>query len=415
MELSGKRPDLTGSLYERRGKQNVEKAYILGGLRSAIGIENGKYRHIPAEKLGAAVWKKLLEKYKLCTEEIDLVIAGNAVGAGGNLTRLMLLESGIGENIPAVTVDVQCGSGLESIAIAAAKIQSRQADVVIAGGFESSSTAPLRKYHSNHPDYEKYSGKDDWYRVAKFVPKYHHEQIMLEGAEHTAITEKITREEMDAWALRSHKMALKARENGILEDIIVSVGDASSKDEGIRERMSERLLKRLPPVLKDGKLITAGNACLTHDGAAFVILCSERFHQLYKKRTGQQAQAFFVQEAQSAGDPMKSPVTAITAIEKLLAKTNLKAEQIAAWECNEAFSAIDVLFERRFPDQVQNYNVFGGALAYGHPYGASGGMILLHLLKAMQSKKGEYGICSVAAAGGVGTALLLQRYTVSPQ
>ena len=250
----------------------MEKAYILGGIRSDIGIENGKYCNIPAEKLGAAVFKQLLEKYSIEPEKIDLVIAGNAVGAGGNLTRLMLLESEIGKDIPAVTVDVQCGSGLESIALAAAKIQSGQADVVIAGGFESSSTAPRRSYHPNHPDYEKYGGKDNWYRVAKFVPEYHHEQVMLEGAEHTAVTEKITREEMDAWALLSHKRAVKAREDHVLEDCIVSVTGDLPKDEGIRDRMSERLLKRLPPVLKEGSLITAGNACLTHDGAAFVIL-----------------------------------------------------------------------------------------------------------------------------------------------
>ena len=126
----------------------MEKAYILGGIRSDIGIENGKYCNIPAEKLGAAVFKQLLEKYSIEPEKIDLVIAGNAVGAGGNLTRLMLLESEIGKDIPAVTVDVQCGSGLESIALAAAKIQSGQADVVIAGGFESSSTAPKTKLSS---------------------------------------------------------------------------------------------------------------------------------------------------------------------------------------------------------------------------------------------------------------------------
>lgn len=387
----------------------MEKAYILGGIRSDIGIENGKYCNIPAEKLGAAVFKQLLEKYSIEPEKIDLVIAGNAVGAGGNLTRLMLLESEIGKDIPAVTVDVQCGSGLESIALAAAKIQSGQADVVIAGGFESSSTAPRRSYHPNHPDYEKYGGKDNWYRVAKFVPEYHHEQVMLEGAEHTAVTEKITREEMDAWALLSHKRAVKARENHVLEDYIVSVTGDLPKDEGIRDRMSERLLKRLPPVLKEGSLITAGNACLTHDGAAFVILCSEKFHQTYQARTGKQAQAFFVQVAESAGDPMKSPLTAITAIERLLAKADICPEQIAAWECNEAFAVIDVLFERHFPKQVKDYNIFGGALAYGHPYGASGGMILLHLLKALQNRNGKYGICSIAAAGGVGTALLVQR------
>ena len=155
----------------------MENAYILGGLRSYVGVVNGIYRHIPAEVLGAEVLKQVMEKYQL--REPDYIIAGNGVGAGGNIARLMALTAGVDISVPAFTVDVQCGSGLESIAIAAAKINSGEADVIIAGGFESSSTQPRRGYNPNHPDY----AGDTWYSVAKFMPGIHRETVMLEGAE----------------------------------------------------------------------------------------------------------------------------------------------------------------------------------------------------------------------------------------
>ena len=154
---------------------NMDKVYILGGLRSFVGVVNGMYRHIPAEKLGAAVLRQVLEQYPV---EPDYLIAGNGVGAGGNIARLMALEAGVPEQVPSFTLDVQCGSGLESIAVAAAKIASGEADCVVAGGFESSSTQPRRGYNANHPDY---SG-DTWYSVAKFMPGIHRETVMLEGA-----------------------------------------------------------------------------------------------------------------------------------------------------------------------------------------------------------------------------------------
>lgn len=134
-----------------------DKVYILGGLRSYIGVENGMYKHLPAEKLGAEVLKKVMDKYNI--SKPDYIIGGNGVGAGGNITRLMMLEAGVSCEVPAYTVDMQCGSALETMAIDAAKIKSGQADIIIAGGFESSSTAPGRRYNKNHPDYEKMGGK----------------------------------------------------------------------------------------------------------------------------------------------------------------------------------------------------------------------------------------------------------------
>ena len=376
----------------------MDKVYLIGGLRSFVGVVNGMYRHVPAEKLGAAVLRQVMDKYGI--EQPDYIIAGNGVGAGGNIARLMALEAGVDCAVPAFTIDVQCGSGLESIAVAAAKIACGEAECVIAGGFESSSTQPRRGYNPNHPDYTG----DSWYSVAKFMPGIHRETVMLEGAELACQREGVAKAELDAWVLRSHRLAAQAQQEGSLKEVIAPCF-AASKDEGIRPRMSQRLLDRLPKVLEGGEFITAANSCLINDGAAFVVLCSED----YLKEHGMTAQAKILGSVACGGDPLVSPRTAVTALEKLLAKHRLTEAEIDDFEINEAFAVIDVLFARTFPNSVDKYNAFGGALAYGHPYGASGAIITLHLLEALKRCQGRLGCASVAAAGGIGTALLLER------
>jgi len=380
----------------------MEKVYILGGLRSYIGLSKGMYKHVPAEKLGAAVLRQVLDKYNVL--EPDYIIAGNGVGAGGNIARLMALEAGVAQTVPAFTIDVQCGSGLESIAVAAAKIECGEAEVIVAGGFESSSCQPRRGLNPNHPDYRG----DDWYSVAKFMPGIHRETVMLEGAEQAIVEEGVTKEELDAWVLRSHKLATEARAEGLLQRIIAPAFGAK-EDEGIRPKMSQRLIDRLPKLLPEGKLLTAANACLINDGAAFVVLCSKQ----YLKEHNLQAQAKVLGSTACGGNPMVSPRTAITALEKLLAKQGLREKDIDGFELNEAFAVIDVIFARTFTKSLDKYNVFGGALAYGHPYGASGAIITLHLLESLRQRGGKLGCASVAAAGGVGTALLLEYLQTS--
>ena len=378
----------------------MDNVWILGGLRSFVGVKDGMYRKISAEILGAQVLKEIKNRFALKDNEIDYIIGGNAVAGGGNITRLAALTAGLSEEIPAVTLDLQCGSSLESIATAAAKIESGLADLVIAGGFESSSTQPFRMWNPNHPDYQE--GK--CYTVAKFIPDLQGEQVMLEGAEKTALTENVTKAEMDPWVLLSHKRAAQAAKEGILSDIQLSI-EGSRKDEGIRPSMSQRLLDRLPYILPGGKVITAANACLMHDGAAFVALCSEE----YGKRHNLIPAAVLRFGTAVGGDPLMSPKTAVLAVEKLLKKTGLIYDQVDAFEVNEAFAVIDVLFDRAFPGMRERYNRFGGALAYGHPYGASGALLILHLLKSLESCGGHYGICAAAAAGGIGSAILLER------
>lgn len=228
---------------------------------------------------------------------------------------------------------------------------------------------------------------------------------MLEGAERVAVQEGITREQLNPWVLRSHSLAGQAREENILWDVVWEVIPGCDRDEGIRQRMSERLLNRLPCVLKDGQVITAGNACLTNDGAAFVAMASQEYCQ----SVGCKPWAELMDMVTLGGNPMESPRMAVAAVEALLKKRGMRETDIDVYECNEAFAVIDELFVRRFPASIEKYNMLGGAIAYGHPYGASGGIIALHAIEALKKVDGTYAVCSIAAAGGLGTAILLKR------
>ena len=202
----------------------LENVVVVGGYRTYIGKENGIYRHIPAEKLGGHILHKLSGDYGAP----DLVLAGNAVGAGGNIGRLMALEAGIPEEVPAFTIDSQCSSGMEAIVMAAAKIGSGQQQVVFAGGAESSSTAPRRMVSENHPEYNG----EKIYTAAKFSPGEWRQDAMLWGAEKTAKMAGVSRRTLDAWALRSQQLAVKARDTKVFEDVILPLG---TKRNAIRE------------------------------------------------------------------------------------------------------------------------------------------------------------------------------------
>ena len=377
----------------------MENVYILGGLRSHIGIKNGIFKNVLPEKLGAEVLKKLISKYNL--QDIDEIICGNAVGTGGNITRLMSLYAGVSEEVPAYTVDMQCGSGSMSIEMAFAKIRSGMCNLIIAGGFESSSLQPLRYFNKNDP---RYSDETPYFQAAQFSPYEVQENAMLMGAERVAQKYNIKKEELDFWVLQSHERAVKARNIGILNDIICSINE-SDHDEGIRESMRQSLIDRLKPLVDENGVITAVNSCLTNDGAAFVILCSEG----YIKNNNIKSKAQIVETALKGANPLHSPESSIIVTDKLLKSQKMEYSDISAFEFNEAFAVIDVMFQRKNPRLIDRYNILGGALAYGHPYGASGAIIMLHLLKSLEYVDGEYGLTAIAAAGGIGSSILIKR------
>ncbi|HBG3257583.1 TPA: thiolase family protein [Clostridioides difficile] len=377
----------------------MKEVFILGGLRSHIGLKNGIFQFVQPELLGASVLKDLIKKYEI--DKIDEIICGNAVGTGGNIARLMTLTAGVSNEVPAFTVDMQCASAMMSIDIAFSKVKSGQCDLIIAGGFESSSLQPMRTYHKND---KRYNTNNPNYTVAQFSPDDNSQNSMLEGAERVAELYQIEKADLDFWVKESHKRAKEAREEKILEDIISPINN-STYDEGIRDKMSQRLLDRMPSILGKETITNAANSCLINDGASFIIICSKKYLEDVKKKP----KAKIINTCTIGTDATLSPTSAIQAMDKLLEIESLNYLDVSAVEFNEAFAVIDVLFQRKYPELIDRYNILGGALAYGHPYGASGAIIALHLLKALEKTKGRYGICSIAAAGGLGSALLLER------
>ena len=426
----------------------MEKVFLIGGLRSHIGLTGGLFKTVPAEDLAAAVLENVIKKYP-CALQADGLLCGNAVGTGGNITRLAALKGGLPLHIPALTLDMQCASAAASIELAMTKIGSGMADILIAGGFESTSMQPTRVYAKTDPRYTA-----EGFTVAQFSPDTTSAKAMLEGAERTCQKHGFTREELDAFAVRSHQLAKKAREEGRLNDVIVPVYD-SAGDEGIRDRMSPKLAARMPklfteeevkalltdrpdsrPVrcaaaeektVRDGDLLqademvyktcpahtedkavpllTAANACLMNDGAAFVILASQQAVEKYHLQPEAELLAGF----EWGVDPRYSPEGAIETGNRLLQRCGLQPEQIDVFEYNEAFAVISALFARKYPELVARYCPWGGALAYGHPYGASGAILLLHLWQELKQMHGRLGVLSIAGAGGLGTALLVKN------
>ena len=375
----------------------MSKVYILGGLRSPIVIANSKFKNIRPEVLGAEVLKALRGKFLL--ENVDEIICGNAVGTGGNLARLMTLEAGFDEKTAALTVDRQCASGAAAISIGYAKISCGLANVIIAGGVESSSLQPLRIYNKNDDRFNLTAadGIQGAYKTAQFSPDEFDSLAMLRGAQRVAESEKISKAELDAWALISHQRAADAK--NLLKNFIVEVAGVA-EDTGIKN-LNQKILERAPLPLGKNSVISAANSCRINDGAAFVVLASENFAREHNLLPAAQ----ILDVATGGVNPLESPRGAQVIADKLLARNNLAYENLAAIEFNEAFAVIDVLFERAHPNCIDRFNRLGGALAYGHPYGASGAILLIHLLAAL---KNGLGLISIAGAGGTGEAILIE-------
>ena len=376
--------------------------YILGGLRTAIVTANTKFKSLRPEIFGAEVLRALRQKFFL--SHVDEIICGNAIGTGGNISRLMTLTADFDDSTAALTVDRQCASGAAAISIGYAKISAGLADVVIAGGAESSSLQPLRVYHPNDERFNLTAVEvQGGYRTAQFSPDEFDALAMLKGAQRVADAENISKAELDAWAVTSHQRAAKSVDN--LRGYIVEVAGVC-EDTGIKKNISPRLPERAPLPLGAGTKISAFNACRINDGAAFVVLASEKF-----VRENSLSPVAKILDVSTGGvNPLESPRGAQFVADKILSRNGLSYEKLSAIEFNEAFAVIDVLFERAHPKLINRFNPLGGALAYGHPYGASGAILLIHLLASLKTL-GGLGLLSIAGAGGTGESILIEAMT----
>ena len=383
----------------------MSKAYIIGGLRTPIGKTGGILKDFLPEELAAHVISETLKKFKLQRAWIDQVLLGNAVGPGGNIARVSALQAKLPEEIPATTVDMQCGGGLSSMILGASLIESGFCDLLVAGGVESTSMEITKLYNKRDPRYGDGPGA---LKRAPFVPHGMEDPDMLRCAAYTALDAGIDREEMDNWAYKSHKRASSAQQNHSLSSLIAPIctkdGQILAHDESVRSKLSLKLLKRAPVLLEEGAGITAGNSCLTHDGAAVVILASQSAVEKYALTP----QAEFTRGVHAGVNPRLSPMGAAAAISKLVEKQNMSIEQVDAIEINEAFAVKVAACQKLLGLSEEKTNILGGALAYGHPYGASGTIIVLHLMEVLKHMRKDCGIAAIGIAGGQGAAAMIK-------
>lgn len=373
---------------------------IVQAKRTAIGKIGGIFKNMPPEKLGAAVIREIITESRINPRSIDEVILGNAVGPGGNIARLTALTAGIPVEVPAVTVDRQCGSGLEAIHIACRNIQAGAGDIYIAGGIESSSLAPwkLGKPAS------LYSAPTLFTR-ARFSPEFIGDPDMGIAAENVADAYQISRAEQDLFAYNSHQKATRARDaDRFLNEMVVLQG--KNQDECPRPGLTLNKLAKLSPIFKENGTVTTGNTCPVNDGAAAILIMSKQ----KCLELGLQPLLKFVDATSAGVDPNLLGIGPIPAVRKLLKRTQLTIANIDLVELNEAFASqvLACIQELGIPDD--KLNVGGGALAFGHPYGASGAMLVTRLYTEMQRLDSKFGITTLGIGGGLGLATLFERY-----
>ncbi|CAG0995686.1 acetyl-CoA C-acetyltransferase [Planctomycetaceae bacterium] len=392
----------------------MRSAVICEALRTPTGKFQGTLASFEAPKLGAHVIKALLAKSKLDPERIDEVIMGNVLqaGLGQNPARQALIYGGVPAKVGAMTINKVCGSGLKSIALAAQAIRVGDATCILAGGFESMTNAPyllmgarngLRLGHAQATDAMINDGLWDKYN------DYH----MGMTAELVASEYKITRAEQDKFAYESHMKAIKAIDSGAFKAEIAAVEIKGKKgevtlfdtDESPRRDSTVEALAKLKPAFKpDGGTVTAGNAPSVNDGAAGVIVCAEE----EAVKLGLKPLARITGYATGGMEPKWVMMAPKEAVKNLLAKTGVNIESFDLIELNEAFGVAAIALQRELKIDPNKLNVNGGAVALGHPIGASGCRILVTLLHALRARKLKKGLAGLCLGGGNAVAMSIE-------
>jgi len=380
----------------------MPKVYIIKVMRSPIGKTNGALAHLRPEIILASLIKEMRSQVAGIPEE---VLIASAVGLGGNIGRLALLEGGMPQRVSGTSLDFQCGGSLKTLEYGFYSIASGHRSLVYTGGVESTSLEAKVTLNSKDP---KYHGEEAEKR-GQFSPDKIGDPDMLEGAENCYQLLKPSNEAIEAIVLRSHQRATKAREERLLERCIVPQKGLDdqwySSDESIRSRMSMRSIQKAPSLIKKGGHTTAANSCLTHDGASLIALASENL----VKALGLDVLAEVIGIESVGLNPNYSPLGPVLAVRRLMKRFNLSEEAIGVVEVNEAFAIKTWAVQRYCTFSNEQVNPLGGALAYGHPYGATGGILMTHLLKGLEKTKEKYGIATMGVAGGQGIAVLVRR------
>lgn len=391
-----------------------QEIVIVSAVRTPIGSFNGSLKDIEAPKLGALVIQSALEKVGITPEQVSEVIMGNVLqaGAGQNPARQASIHAGIPQEVPAFTINKVCGSGLKAVHLAVQAILAGDADIIVAGGMENMSQAP---YLLNNARAGFRLGDQ------KVIDSMIHDGLwcafndyhMGVTAENLCEQYELTREELDQFTVRSQQRAMTAIETGRFEEEIVPVvipqrkGDpiVFAKDEFPKPGTNMESLAKLRPAFKKDGIVTAANSSGINDGAAAVVVMSKQ----KADELGIEPLATIRANASAGVDPSIMGIGPVPATKKALEKAGLSLEDINLIEANEAFAAQSVAVGKELNINEEILNVNGGAIALGHPIGASGTRILVSLLHELKRRDERYGLATLCIGGGQGIATIVER------
>ncbi|WP_434666156.1 acetyl-CoA C-acetyltransferase [Paraburkholderia sp. A3BS-1L] len=400
----------------------MKRAAIVSPLRTPVGAYGGVLKGVPVEELGATVARAVVERTGLDPARIDDVVFAQSYASGETpcTGRWVALQAGFPIEVAGMQLDRRCGGGVQALATAAMMVQTGAADVVMAGGVESMSNV---EYYTTDMRWGKRAGSVKMHdRLERgrerSQPEARFGRIsgMIETAETLAREYGISREASDRFAARSHQRAAAAQAAGHLDAEIVSVsvpqrkGDALlvNKDEGVRGDTTAESLSKLKPIMKDG-VVTAGNACQQNDAAAACLIVAEdKLEEL-----GLTPMGWLVGWAAAGCDPARMGIGPVPAVQKLLARTGLKFDQMDLIELNEAFACQALACVAGWGSSMEaledRLNVNGSGISLGHPVGATGVRIMSTLLHEMQRRKARYGLETMCIGGGQGIAMIFER------
>ena len=392
----------------------MDEAVILAGVRTPVGRFLGGLAPLSAPQLGAVVVREAVKRAGIEPAQVDECIMGNVVqaGLGQNPARQAGLFGGLSPHVGAVTINKVCGSGLKAVGLAAQAVMLGDSEMVVAGGMESMSNCPYLLPGARQ-GYKMGSVEMIDSMIHDGLWDVYNDYHMGQTAELVSEKYRVSREEQDAYALESHRRAIAAiRECRFSAQIVpVEVPQKKgepvviSRDEGPREDTSMEALRKLKPAFKKDGTVTAGNAPGVNDGAAAVVVTSAR----RARELGRPPMARIVAQATSGLEPQWVMMAPVEAIRKLWKKTGWKPEDVDLYEINEAFAAQAVALIRELGLDAARVNVNGGAVALGHPIGASGGRILVTLLYEMQRRGARRGLAALCLGGGNAVAMAVER------
>ena len=392
----------------------TKKVVLAGACRTAIGKMGGALSNTPAADLGSIVIKEALNRAGVKPEQVDEVLMGCVIQAaqGQNVARQASIKAGLPIEVPAVTLNVVCGSGLNCVNQAAAMIMAGQADIVVAGGMENMSMAPYAMTKARFGYRMNNATIVDTMVNDALTDAFNHYHMMI-TAENICDRWNLTREELDEFSANSQQKAEKAMAEHKFDDEIVPVPVKVKKeivefkvDEGPRPGTTVETLAKLRCCSgKEGGMVTAGNASGINDGAAAIVVMSEE----KAKELGVTPMATWVQGALAGVEPEIMGIGPVAATRKVMERTGLTVDDMDLIEANEAFAAQSVAVARDLKFDMSKVNVNGGAIALGHPVGASGCRIFVTLLHEMQKRDAKKGLATLCIGGGMGCTTIVER------